>query len=238
MLRKPQQWITVSFGLGCLIAFGAVATTLFSTCSSSGGGGGGGGRGGSADATALSGAWATACIADPGKPGYWFQDTRSFDGDQFTAIFETFSDEDCKALVMTQSQNGAFALGEPESATPETATVTTDGEEISDDGVARPIDLTLAMIYVTLHQQSLVDAYNQRTFCGGGWELGVAHEMTRAVCSAGTATGDDAKPDVIYDVVMSKDGALYFGTKDKAHDGRSEAARPAAVDSGRAYEPQ
>jgi hypothetical protein len=238
MLRKPQQWISVSFGLGCLVAFGAVATTLFSTCSSSDGGGGGGGRGGSADASALTGAWATVCIADPGKPGYWFKDTRSFDGDQFTAIFETFSDEACQDLVMTQSQNGAFALGEVESATPETATETEEGEEVGTDGVARPLDLTLSMIYVTLHQQGLVDAYNQRAFCGGGWELGVAHEMTRAVCAAGSTTGEDTKPDIVYDLVMTKNGALYFGTKDKAHDGRTEAARPAVVDQGRAYEAQ
>lgn len=219
-MKKPQQLISVSFGLGCLVAFGAVATTLFSTCSSQDGGGGGG-RGGSADATALTGAWATVCIADPGKPGYWFKDTRSFDGDQFTAIFETFSDDACQDLVMTQSQNGAFVLGEGESE-----------EALS------PLDLTLSMIYVTLHTQSLVDAYNQRTFCGGGWELGVAHEMTRAVCAASSTTSADAKPDVIYDLVMSKDGALYFGTKDKAHDGRTEGARPVAVDEGRAYEPQ
>jgi hypothetical protein len=193
-------------------------TALFSTCSSSDGGDGGGS--GSSDATTLAGTWQTACTADPGKPGYAFTDKRSFDGTAFTTEFSSYADSDCKSLVMAQSQSGTFSLG--------------DILEVEEGVAPQQLDIVINAVFVTLNTEPLVQAYNDRSFCGGGWELGVKRQITKQDC-AGAAGGDDTGEDHIFEIYALQDGQLYFGAKDADHSGRGAATRPVSLDLAKPY---
>lgn len=210
---RAQYWSLGATFVG-LLTF----TALFSTCNS-GGGGGGGGRG-SSDATALSGTWETACTEDPGKPGYAFVDQRTFDGSTFATEFNSYSDTACSTLVMAQTQAGSFTIGE--------------ALEEQDGITPHKLDIVISGIYVTLASDALVRSYNQRNFCGGGWELGAKRQITKKDC-AGGATDEDASEDQIFEIFGTDGDQLYFGTKDAAHNGRSDGARPVALELDKLY---
>jgi hypothetical protein len=198
-----------SVGLGLVVALSLV---LLSTCQKGGGGDSGGGS--SEDATALSGTWSTGCKADPSKAGVYYDDTRTFDGTTFSTTFASFSDAACAAALVTQAQTGAFVIGVP-----------MDGTD------ATELDITIGAISITLHTDALVQSYNAKQFCGGGWEKEQIRTITRADC--GAAASDDA--DMVYEIFEAKDGALYFGKKDSAHTGKTEAQRPETIDESRPF---
>lgn len=199
-----------SIGLG-LVA--ATSLVLFSTCQKSGGSGRTG-SGGSEDATALTGDWSTGCTADPAKAGYYFVDTRSFEGTTFSTSFESFSDADCQAGLMSQTQTGTFVIGD-----------TLTGTAVSE------LDISIGSIAITLHTDDLVQSYNAKGFCGGGWEKESTRTISRAECG-GT---DSDEPDMVFEIFEPKDGVLFFGKKDAAHTGKAEAQRPETIDETRPF---
>jgi len=170
----------------------------------------------SADATGLSGTWSSGCLKDSGKSGSFFLDNRSFENGSFRTEFFSFSDNSCTTSVMTQKQAGSYVLGNPE-----------DGQ------TARPIDLTVGTVLITLHTESLIKSYNERSFCGGNWQLNVEREITRELCVP--ENSGNSEPDVIYEIFEIIDNAIYFGAKDVHHNGRSESNRPIALDDSRGY---
>lgn len=207
---RNQSVALASVGLGLVVAFSLV---LLSTCSK-GSGGGGGGHGGSEDATALSGDWSTGCKADPSKAGYFFNDTRSFEGTTFSTTFESFTTEGCSSGLMTQTQTGSFAIGEP-----------------MDDTEATELDITIGAISITLHTDELVQSYNAKKFCGGGWEKEKIRTLSRNDCGAAAST----EPDMVFEIFEARDGALYFGKKDANHTGKAESQRPETIDESRPF---
>jgi hypothetical protein len=207
---QKRSMAAASAGLGLVVA---VSLVLLSTCQKSGGGEDGGG-GHSEDATALSGTWSTGCQPDPAKAGYFFVDTRTFDGTTFSTSFESYGDEGCTAGLMSQTQTGAFAIGLP-----------MDGTD------ATELDITIGAISITLHTDELVQSYNAKKFCGGGWEKETQRTITRADCGGGEST----EPDMVYEIFEARDGALYFGKKDAAHTGKSESQRPETIDESRPF---
>ncbi len=117
---------------------------------------------------------------------------------------------------MTQVQAGSYIISNPEVGQ-----------------TARPIDLTIGTVFITLHTESLVDSYNGRAFCGGGWELDVERAITRDMCvSGGVSTSE---PDIIYELFEIRDNTIFFGTKDADHNGRSSTKRPITIDDSRGY---
>lgn len=191
----------------------ALAMVLLSTCRQ----GGGQERNpvrGSSDATGLSGDWTSGCQPDIGKKGFYFQDTRTFEGSIFRTSFTSYSDAKCSTKIMTQVQSGSYSIGEA-------------------NGDANPIDLTIGSVMITLHTETLTQSYNDRKFCGGGWEVSVEKAITKEMCVQNVDPGSG--PDMIYEIFQVKDNKLYFGTKDDDHDGKSEETRPAVVDLNRAY---
>jgi hypothetical protein len=191
----------------------ALAMVLFSTCQQGGGRNPAPGRG-SSDATGLAGNWTSGCLPDIGKKGFYFLDTRSFEGSIFRTTFTSFSDAKCTTKIMAQVQTGSYKIGEPA-------------------GSANAIDLTIGSIMITLHTESLTQSYNDRKFCGGGWEVSVEKAITKEMCMQNA--DPDADPDMIYEIFQVKDGKLYFGTKDESDDGKTEDTRPAVTDMNRAY---
>ncbi len=200
-----------SIGLGTIL----VATLmLFSTCQQSKSPSPG--HGSSEDATALSGTWVSGCHPDPSKPDFFYTDSRTFGGSDFDTTFASFGDDACKTPQLTQAQVGTFALGDPVTGT--------DAEEL---------DLTLSSILVTLHTDGLVQAYNDKKFCGGGWEKDKQRQITKAAC--GGATSPDDAPDMVYEIFAVRDRVLYFGKKDAAHAGKAADQRPNTVDESRPF---
>ncbi len=198
-----------SVGLGLVVAFSLV---LLSTCQK--GGSGKGRHAGSDDATALSGEWTTGCQPDPAKSGYFFRDTRSFEGTTFSTTFESFSDSTCVTGLMTQAQTGGFVIGDP-----------------MDDTAATELDITIGAIAITLHTDDLVQSYNGKAFCGGGWEKEKTRMITREICGGSAST----EPDMVFEIFEARDGMLYFGKKDTAHTGKAESQRPETIDETRPF---
>ena len=96
---------------------------------------------------------------------------------------------------------------------------------------AAELDLTFASIFITLSTDALVQTYNDKKFCGGGWEKGKQRQITRATCGAELTD----EPDMFYEIFALKGGALYFGKKDVSHGGRIESQRPVAIDESRPF---
>lgn len=194
----------------------AGATLLFSTCRQDGGSGGGGGRG-SADASGLAGSWTSGCKPDAAKAGYAYQDHRTFAGEGFSTTFTSYGDAECKSVVVIQEQVGTFVVG-----------------EALEDG-ATELDITIDSIFITLNNADTVQAYNDASFCGGGWEVGKKRQISRADCDQDGAAGE---PDMIFEIFgFAPGGALFFGKKDAGHSGRAEAQRPVALDEDRPFTP-
>ncbi len=198
-----------SVGLGLVVAASLV---LLSTCQKGGGGERTGS--GSEDATALSGDWSTGCNADPAKAGYFTQDKRGFDGTTFTTSFASFMDAECQSGLMTQTQTGSFVIGDAVDGT-----------------AATELDITIGSISITLHTDDLVQSYNAKKFCGGGWEKEQTRTISRVEC--GAAQSDE--PDMVFEIFESRDGTLYFGKKDAAHTGKAESQRPETIDETRPF---
>ena len=210
MSPKSKTLLSVLLPTSAII----VSFLLLSTCQD----GGSGPKGpSSSDATGISGTWTSGCLADSGKNGTFFLDNRAFESaTTFRTTFSTFSDKACATKIMTQAQVGSFAISNPE-----------EGQ------TARPIDLTIGTVFITLHTEGLVSSYNARSFCGGGWELDVERAITRDMCVTGTATSNE--PDMIYELFEIIDGKIFFGLKDVDHNGRSEDKRPVVIDDSRGY---
>lgn len=207
-VRNPVA--VAGLGLGLVVTSSLL---LFSTCQK-GGGTGRTGSGGSEDATALSGEWSTGCAADPAKAGYFFNDTRSFEGTTFTTSFESFSDPECKTGLMSQTQTGTFVIGDAVAGT-----------------AATELDISLGSIAITLLTDDLVQSYNAKKFCGGGWEKAATRAISRAECGG----ADSTDPDMVFELFETRDGVLYFGKKDAAHTGKAEAQRPETIDETRPF---
>lgn len=212
MQVRSRSVALASMSLGVVVITSLV---LFSTCSKGGAGGSSGG-GNSEDATALSGSWTSGCKADASKAGTYNKDTRTFDGSVFTTAFETFRDEACKQPEMSQTQAGGFSIGQ--------------AVEGSD---AYQLDITIGTISITLHTEALVQSYNEKKVCGGGWEIGSERAVTRADCGGGEDESEDAE--IVYETFEVKKGVLFFGKKDGAHDGKSDAQRPEVIDESRPF---
>lgn len=115
---------------------------------------------------------------------------------------------------MSQGQTGSYVIGETEVEAGTT------------------IDLTVGSVLITLHTQALTQSYNDRKFCGGGWELDVERAITKEMCKAGAT---DNTPDMIYEIFEVADDKIYFGTKDQTHNGKSAEGRPVILDQQRPY---
>ncbi len=209
MDSRNRSVALASVGLGLVVAFSLV---LLSTCQK--GSSGGSGHGGSEDATALSGEWSTGCQPDLAKTGYYFHDTRTFEGSTFSTTFESYTDATCVTGLMTQAQTGGFVVGDP-----------------MDDTAATELDITIGAISITLHTDDLVQSYNGKKFCGGGWEKEKTRTINREVCGGSTST----EPDMVFEIFEARDGVLYFGKKDAAHTGKAESQRPEAIDETRPF---
>jgi hypothetical protein len=207
MGTRKNSVALASMGLG-LVA--ALSLLLLSTCQKDGGTSRQGS--GSEDATALSGTWSSGCKPDPAKAGYYFNDTRTFEGSTFSTSFESFTDEDCTSSLMAQTQTGAFVIG-----------------DALEGSAATELDITIGAISIVLHSDTLVQSYNAKKFCGGGWENGTVRTITRAACGGGEGE------DVVYEIFEARDDGLYFGKKDSAHTGKSESQRPAVIDESRPF---
>lgn len=192
----------------------ALALVLFSTCRKDGGSSSP--HRGSSDATGLTGKWSSGCQPDIGKKSYYFLDERDFDGSEFNTAFSSYSDKDCKTKIMTQIQIGNFAF-----------TAAAEGQS------ANPVDLTIGSVKIILHTTSLVQAYNDRKFCGGNWVINIERPITKELCVQGT-TGSE-QPDMIYELFEVKDHTLYFGSKDAEHGGKTSETRPVVIDGSRGY---
>ena len=192
----------------------SLALILFSTCRKDGGSSPP--NRGSSDATGMSGKWSSGCLPDFGKKSYYFLDDRNFDGSEFDTAFSSYSDKDCKTKIMTQIQIGTFFLGSP-----------IEGQN------AFTVDLTITAVKIQLHTDSLVKAYNDRKFCGGGWEINVERLITKELCVQGASAGD--QPDMIYELFEVRENSLYFGTKDAEHGGKTPETRPVVIDGSRGY---
>jgi hypothetical protein len=202
--------------LSVLLPTAAIIVSFFllSTCQ---GGGSGPQNPSSADATGISGTWTSGCLADSGKSGTFFLDNRAFEtATTFRTTFSTFSDKTCSTKIMTQTQAGSYAISNPEEGR-----------------TARPIDLTIGTVFITLHTEALVASYNTRSFCGGGWKLDVERAITRDMCVSGADT--DNELDMIYELFEIIDSKIFFGKKDSEHNGRSEEKRPVMIDDSRGY---
>jgi hypothetical protein len=192
----------------------AVSFILLSTCQ---GGGSGPQNPSSADASGITGTWTSGCLADSGKSGAFFLDNRAFETTTtFRTTFTTFSNKTCTTKIMTQVQAGSYAISNPE-----------DGQ------TARPIDLTIGTVFITLHTEALVASYNTHSFCGGGWKLDVERAITRDMCVSGSSADSDL--DMIYELFEIVDSKIFFGKKDSEHSGRSEDKRPVMIDDSRGY---
>jgi hypothetical protein len=117
---------------------------------------------------------------------------------------------------MTQVQVGSYVISNPEA-----------------DQTARPIDLTIGTVFITLHTDTLVNSYNDRSFCGGGWVLDVERAITRDMCVSGGVSSSE--PDIIYELFEIRDNTIFFGAKDADHNGRSSSKRPVVIDDSRGY---
>lgn len=208
--NRKQSMALASGGLALVVA---LSLALLSTCQKGGSGGGSGG-GHSEDATALSGDWTSGCKADPAKAGYFVTDSRAFDGTTFSTTFASFSEGGCKTGLMTQTQTGAFVIGDP-----------------MDDTGATELDITIGAVSITLHTDALVQSYNAKAFCGGGWEKDKARTISRDQCGGSAST----EPDMVFEIFEMKDGVLYFGKKDAAHTGKAESQRPEVIDETRPF---
>lgn len=151
--------------------------------------------------------WAR-CIADPAKEGFFIVDTRDFSGDGYSTSFETFKDDLCEKVIIAHAQEGTFAIAVGET----------------ENDVDR-LTMTVAKIFITIHNQSLVDAYNNEKVCGAGWEIGVKRQLVKAECQLETT--DPEAPDMIFDIFDMNEGQLVFGDKgSKETSGKSESTRP------------
>jgi hypothetical protein len=210
MSPKSKKLLSFVLPTGAIIA----SLLLLSTCQDDGSGTK---NPSSADATGISGTWTSGCLAEAGKSGTFFLDNRAFESvTTFRTTFSTFSDKACTTRIMTQVQAGSYAISNPE-----------EGQ------TARPIDLTIGTVFITLHTEALIASYNARSFCGGGWELDVERAITRDMCVTGTSTSNEL--DMMYELFEIVDGKIFFGLKDADHNGRSEEKRPVVVDSSRGY---
>ncbi len=209
---SPKSKTLISVLLPASAVF--VSFLLLSTCQD---GGSGPKNRSSADATGISGTWSSGCLAESGKSGTFSLDNRSFESaTTFRTTFATFSDKACATKIMTQVQAGSFVISNPE-----------EGQ------TARPLDLTIGAVFITLHTEGLVKSYNARSFCGGGWVLATERAITRDMCVTGTATSTE--PDMIYELFEIRDRSIFFGLKDADHNGRSESKRPIVIDDSRGY---
>jgi hypothetical protein len=196
---------------------------LFSTCRGGKGDDDDSG-GGSEDATALAGSWTTGCVNDATRPSYYTTDTRSFDGSSFSTAYDTYSDKDCKTVVMSQQQAGSFAIG-----------TVADNEDTATWGPAQQLDITVGAIFITLNTDALVSAYNERKICGGGWQKAAKRQIRQSECDPdNTANADDI--DMIYDIFAVKAGRLYFGKKNSGSSGNAPETRPTLVDDSKVFE--
>ncbi len=210
MSPKSKTLLSILLPASALI----ISFFLLSTCQD---GGSAPKNPGSADATGISGTWTSGCLADSEKGGTFFLDNRAFESaTTFRTTFATFSDKACVTKIMTQVQAGSFVVKNPE-----------EGQ------TARPIDLTIGTVFITLHTEALVKSYNSRSFCGGGWVLDTERAITRDMCVTSGAT--PTEPDMIYELFEIKDSSIFFGLKDADHSGRSESKRPIVIDDSRGY---
>lgn len=168
-----------------------------------------------ADAVGLTGTWSSGCNADSSKKNY-YSDDRNFDADIFQTTYTSFADANCTSKILTQKQTGSFKIQPPE------------------DGVTgTPIDLTTGTVSITAHTNAVVQSYNDKKFCGGGWELNVEKVITRELCVQGA--GSSSEPDVVYETFSIDGKTIHFGAKDTNHNGKTPETRPTSVDSSRSY---
>ena len=168
-------------------------------------------KAGSADATTLQGEWSTGCIVDPGKEGFFIVDARSFSGKSYSTSFETFKDSSCEQILIAHAQEGEFSI---------------ENRETEND--LDRLTMTAEKIFITIHNQSLNDAYNKEGVCGGNWEVGAKRQLEKSDCQPDAENNDD--PDMIFDVFELSDGQLMFGNKENPTDsGSSEATRPTEI---------
>jgi hypothetical protein len=174
----------------------------------------------SADVSSIQGEWSSGCNPDPQKTGFFFEDTRAFSEDSFKTAFDTFSDKDCRNLIISRSQGGIFNV------------VPEDEESENHPG---KLNLTVKSIIITIMSPKLVNLYNQKKICGANWQTGVGKKITKSEC-----TSSDENPeseDLIFDIFQvieseNQDHSLVFGLKNTdATEGKSEATRPTSVDA-------
>lgn len=177
----------------------------------------------SSNASTLQGEWTSGCMADPQKAGFYYEDTRSFSGKEFSTGFDTYTDASCKNLAISHAQTGQFEIL---PASPK------------EENAPAKLNLTVKKIFITIVSQKLVDAYNREKVCGGGWVASAQKQMLKSECS-GDANAENSD-DLIFDAfrIVSTNGkeSLHFGAKiGDSTKGNSEATRPSEIDPAKSF---
>jgi hypothetical protein len=172
----------------------------------------------------LDGTWISMCRAQTDQLGSSFfeRQTLVFSGGKMTSALRSYSDQNCQTELNTKPILGSVS----------TFSI---GDFVVGAAGAKKFNRQTETLTITLTTDDYVSLYNGNAttpaYCGGGFVKNVPKELTANSCASNAAAR--AEFDVEYDIFKVADGLLYFGfmtATGTATDGRSENARPAALD--------
>ena len=172
----------------------------------------------------LEGTWISTCRTQTDQLGSSFfeRQTLVFSGSKMTSALRSYSDQNCQTELKTK---------------PVLASVSNfaTGDFVVGAAGAKKFNRQTETLTITLTTDDYVSLYNGNAttpaYCGGGFVKNVPKELTANSCASNAAARSEF--DMEYDIFKVADGLLYFGymtAAGTATDGRSENARPVALD--------
>jgi hypothetical protein len=172
----------------------------------------------------LDGTWISMCRTQTDQLGSSFfeRQTLVFAGTKMTSALRSYSDQNCQTELNTKPILGSVS----------TFSI---GDFVVGAAGAKKFNRQTETLTITLTTDDYVALYNGNAstsaYCGGGFVKNVPKELTANSCASNAAAR--AEFDMEYDIFKVADGLLYFGymtAAGTATDGRSETARPVALD--------
>lgn len=172
----------------------------------------------------LDGTWISTCRTKTDQLGSSFFERQIlvFSGSKMTSALRSYSDQNCQTELKTK---------------PILASVSNfaTGDFVVGAAGAKKFNRQTETLTITLTTDDYVSLYNGSAttpaYCGGGFVKDMPKELTANSCASNAAAR--AEFDMEYDIFKVADGLLYFGfmtATGTATDGRSETARPVALD--------